>query len=409
MSRARLHELRALKRRILRAEAGGTPDLASRRAFNAELRASRLALRAGGEEDELQGKLKINPALYGLESVNWGKNIKDKIVMEEVDLKHDEIVAVRKEHESRITVENLQKALNDAHSDHTKRMELFTREFDKDYDYYLKANLSKNLSKKQRDNLNLSQGLRKKHIDGHYVYEINITNSKCFVDIRFSILCRLKRDIEQKYKDVNKKNVKLPKLSKGWGLPVNFKTRTTEINKFLKALNQQMKENERIRSEVIDTIVQHTCKISLGGCPLGGDMVTFMYDDQSTTSEGPVVVTLKEHKIKILASAGELREIQKHELKGKKIKEDEAVYGKIIKDGEILKVVDIGNGDKLPLYRARKLKAQPESAVILGSPIQNPDTQISLFKRNEPYFAYDVKNERYSKQIQYKAEAVCQW
>ena len=315
--------------------------------------------------------------------------------MKEVDLEEGEIVAVKhkKEHESRITVENLKEALQNAQPN---EMRLVTRKLDKDYDYYLIANLSK----KQGDNLELSRGLRKKHIDGHYVYEINITNSKCFVDIRFSILCRLKRDIEQK-----DKNVKLPKLSKGWGLTVDFKKRTKEIDDFLTALNSQIKENKGIRSEVIDTIVQHTCKISLGE---RGDMVTFMYDDQSTTSEGPVVVTLKEHKIKILASAGELREIQKHELKGKKIKEDEAVYGKIIKDGDILKV-DIGNGDKLPLYRARKLEAQPESAVILGSTIQNPDKQISLLNRLEPYFAYDVEEESYSKQIQYKAEAVCQW
>ena len=55
MSRASSHELRALKRRILRAEAGrGAPDLASRRAFNAKLHTYRLALRAGGGEKTIQ-------------------------------------------------------------------------------------------------------------------------------------------------------------------------------------------------------------------------------------------------------------------------------------------------------------------------------------------------------------------
>ena len=271
-----MHELRALKRRILRAEAGGTPDLASRRAFNAELRASRLALRAGGGE----------------------------------------------EHESKITVENLKQILEGI-----PQMQIIEEKVPstdgngKVVKYFLEARLSQNSSDYDYDHFKLTLGNETKYHDigGYHSYQIFINETKdCWVDIRFRILHELKRDIETT-------GVKLPDLKKRWRVGPNFidktskRERVKEIRKFLSELNDTMKDKV-IRSKVIDTIVQHFCKISLGGCPLGGGMVTFMYDDQSTTSDHPEVVPPevvppKDYKIKILASAEILKKIKAYSSK----------------------------------------------------------------------------------------------
>ena len=491
MSRARLHELRALKRRILRAEAGGTPDLASRRAFNAELRASRLALRAGGG----------------------------------------------KEHESKITVKNLEQILEGI-----PQMKIIpsTDGNGEVVKYFLEARLSHNSSDYDYDDFKLTLGTETEHEDYHS-YQIFINEIRdCWVDIRFKHLFKLRSVINKPgehqvqpthtlildgtYKSegvvwykinlepqgqqistrfselrnlrhelmqlMKKKNQEHYKSFKSAALNIGLgylhDRRKEEINKFLDVLNkhmadkdvydivktyliineqkktlsnEQLKERKEeiraflgqlndlirnstnndfrndIRSKVIDTIVKHTCKISLGS-----DIVTLMYDDQSTSEEDPVVVP-KDYKIKILASAGILRQIKEYELKGKrkinksKLDHETAKHGKIIeynqvrkevdlKIGEIVAVrrekdtvygkiivdddnntlqVDIGDDEKLPLYRARKLypSVEPKS-VTLGSKIQNPDEKIMKFSNQELYFAYDVKNNEYRRLVQYE-------
>ena len=272
MSRARLHELRALKRRILRAEAGGTPDLASRRAFNAELRASRLALRAGGVE-------------------HGG---------------------------SHITVENLKKALEEALNEakQTQRTETEMQIIkDEEQQNFLKARLSRTQPSKLVK-LSLSLGQTTYHNnDNYHSYQIFITNTRdCSVDIRFSILYKLQG------------KVKLHILKNGWWRSGSrnlqsdkLKTREKEIHTFLEELNSQMNKNDRIRSKVIDTLVNYPCKIPLGKST--DRVVVFDYDKQSTSGD-PVELTLQlqkynkdkyNNKIKILASEGQLAKIENHE------------------------------------------------------------------------------------------------